>query len=255
MRGGYGGEGYDQNRWENNRGYSSYRDRDTGNYDRGYGEGRYNQGSYSQGYNYPRSTNRETYRGRDWSDYDRGQYGREQEGRYESDRGERGWWDRTSDEVASWFGDREAEQRRQMDRQRQFSGRGPKGYRRSDERIKEDVNDRLSEGYLDASEIEVAVSNSEVTLTGSVNTRQDKRRAEDIAESVSGVTHVENRLRVTQSSLDRPALGTTSATQGTNTSASLGGSTGTAGSTGNTGTSTSGTSTSAAAGGRGTSGS
>jgi hypothetical protein len=142
-----------------------------------------------------------------------------------------------------------------MDRQRQFSGRGPKGYRRSDERIKEDVNDRLSEGYLDASEIEVAVSNSEVTLTGSVNTRQDKRRAEDIAESVSGVTHVENRLRVTQSSLDRPALGTTSATQGTNTSASLGGSTGTAGSTGNTGTSTSGTSTSAAAGGRGTSGS
>ena len=251
MRGGYGGEGYDQNRWENNRGYSSYRDRDTGNYDRGYGEGRYNQGSYSQGYNYPRSTNRETYRGRDWSDYDRGQYGREQEGRYESDRGERGWWDRTSDEVASWFGDREAEQRRQMDRQRQFSGRGPKGYRRSDERIKEDVNDRLSEGYLDASEIEVAVSNSEVTLTGSVNTRQDKRRAEDIAESVSGVTHVENRLRVTQSSLDRPALGTTSARQGTNASASMGGSTGVTGSSGDIGTSTSGTSTSAAASSRG----
>ncbi|HEX5602942.1 MAG TPA: BON domain-containing protein, partial [Pyrinomonadaceae bacterium] len=66
-----------------------------------------------------------------------------------------------------------------------------------DERIKEDVNDRLSDDYyVDASDIEVAVSNTEVTLTGTVNSRADKRRAEDIADSVSGVTNVENRLRV-----------------------------------------------------------
>src|SRR4030095_11010348 len=84
-----------------------------------------------------------------------------------------------------------------MDDQRQHRGRGPKGYKRSDERIKEDVNDRLSDDYyLDASEVEVAVSNTEVTLTGTVNSREEKRRAEDIAESVSGVTNVENRLRV-----------------------------------------------------------
>jgi hypothetical protein len=44
------------------------------------------------------------------------------------------------------------------------------------------------------------VTNAEVTLTGTVNNRNDKRRAEDIAESVSGVTNVENRLRVQQSS-------------------------------------------------------
>jgi hypothetical protein len=84
-----------------------------------------------------------------------------------------------------------------MDEQRQHRGRGPKGYRRSDERIREDVNDRLTDDYyIDASDVEVMVENGEVTLTGSVRVRTDKRRAEDIAESVSGVRNVENRLRV-----------------------------------------------------------
>jgi hypothetical protein len=88
-----------------------------------------------------------------------------------------------------------------MDAQREQRGRGPKNYRRSDERIKEDVNDRLSDDYyLDASDVEVAVQNTEVTLTGTVNSRTEKRLAEDIAESVSGVTNVENRLRVKQKS-------------------------------------------------------
>jgi osmotically-inducible protein OsmY len=76
-------------------------------------------------------------------------------------------------------------------------GRGPKNYTRSDERIREDVNDRLSDdAWLDASEIEVQVTKCEVTLTGTVNSREDKRRAEDIAERVSGVKHLQNNLRV-----------------------------------------------------------
>ncbi|MFL5295297.1 MAG: BON domain-containing protein [Phenylobacterium sp.] len=76
-------------------------------------------------------------------------------------------------------------------------GRGPKNYTRSDDRIREDVNDRLSDdSWLDASEIEVQVSQCEVTLTGTVNSRDDKRRAEDIAEQISGVKHVQNNLRV-----------------------------------------------------------
>jgi BON domain len=75
--------------------------------------------------------------------------------------------------------------------------RGPKGYKRSDERIREDVNDRLSmQDDLDPSEIEVSVSNSEVTLTGSVQSRQEKFLAEEIADDVSGVTEVHNQLRV-----------------------------------------------------------
>src|SRR5262249_24206887 len=76
-------------------------------------------------------------------------------------------------------------------------GHGPKNYTRSDDRIREDVNDRLSDdSWLDASEIDVRVDNGEVTLTGTVNTREDKRRAEDLAEQVSGVKHLQNNLRV-----------------------------------------------------------
>jgi len=49
---------------------------------------------------------------------------------------------------------------------------------------------------IDATEIEVDVKGSEVTLNGTVDNRQSKRKAEDVAESVSGVTHVQNNLRV-----------------------------------------------------------
>jgi hypothetical protein len=78
-------------------------------------------------------------------------------------------------------------------------GRGPKGYRRSDERILEDVNDRLTEEpRVDASEIQVDVQGGEVTLTGTVGSREERRRAEDVAEGASGVTYVMNNLRVRQ---------------------------------------------------------
>jgi osmotically-inducible protein OsmY len=76
-------------------------------------------------------------------------------------------------------------------------GKGPKNYERSDTRIYDDINDFLSEdSFIDASDIEVRVTNGEVTLKGSVDSRADKDRAEDIAESVSGVKNVENSLRV-----------------------------------------------------------
>jgi hypothetical protein len=75
-------------------------------------------------------------------------------------------------------------------------GRGPKGYRRSDARILEDVSDRLTEDRdLDASGVEVKVADGEVTLKGTVSDRAARRRAEDIASSVSGVRHVTNDLR------------------------------------------------------------
>lgn len=115
---------------------------------------------------------------------------------------DRGIWERAGDEVRSWFGDEEAERRRQMDQRRsgQHAGRGPKGYRRSDERIREDVNERLTDDpYLDASNIEVTVDATIVTLTGTVEDRRDKRRAESLAEMVAGVTDISNQLRVTPS--------------------------------------------------------
>lgn len=76
-------------------------------------------------------------------------------------------------------------------------GKGPRGYNRSDVRIEEDVNDRLTDhAGLDASEIEVSVAGGEVTLNGFVAERRDKREAEDCAEDVYGVSHVQNNLRV-----------------------------------------------------------
>jgi osmotically-inducible protein OsmY len=78
-----------------------------------------------------------------------------------------------------------------------FVGRGPKGYQRSDARINEDVCDRLCDsGEIDATDVEVRVENGEVTLSGSVSDRSQKRRAEDLIEQVSGVREVHNNLRV-----------------------------------------------------------
>ncbi len=80
-----------------------------------------------------------------------------------------------------------------------YSGRGPRGYQRSDERIREDICERLSEhGTLDASDVDVVVTAGEVTLRGSVPSRWAKREAEDVIESVSGVRDVHNELRVSQ---------------------------------------------------------
>lgn len=77
------------------------------------------------------------------------------------------------------------------------AGRGPKGYRRSDDRIREDVNDRLTaHPDIDATEIEVRVQNGEVTLTGVVEDRRTKRMAEDAIEDVIGVDDVHNQLKV-----------------------------------------------------------
>lgn len=77
------------------------------------------------------------------------------------------------------------------------SGAGPKGYVRSDSRLLEDVCDRLSDDdQVDASDISVSVNAGEVSLRGSVLDRHSKRRAENIALNVRGVTDVQNELRV-----------------------------------------------------------
>ena len=89
------------------------------------------------------------------------------------------------------------EQKKRDDERAKHRGKGPKGFKRSDDSIREDINSRLTDdAYLDASEIEVAVENGDVTLTGTVPDKSSKRRAEDVAELVSGVSNVENRLRV-----------------------------------------------------------
>lgn len=78
-----------------------------------------------------------------------------------------------------------------------FYGVGPKGYRRSDERIREEVSDRLmTHPDVDASDIEVHVANGIITLGGTVPDRHQKRIADLIAEDIVGVDDVHNELHV-----------------------------------------------------------
>lgn len=115
------------------------------------------------------------------------------------------WQNEPSDMSTGSRGGRDSMQQRnygsQADRQTgQHAGRGPKGYRRDDARITEDINEALThDAHIDASEIEVQVSGGEVTLTGTVDNRDAKRHAEDIAERISGVSDVNNQIRVSKS--------------------------------------------------------
>lgn len=73
----------------------------------------------------------------------------------------------------------------------------PKGYQRSDERIREDLCERLAhDDRLEVQDVEVQVSAGVVTLTGAVRDRRQKYCVEDIADDIFGVREVNNRIRV-----------------------------------------------------------
>lgn len=83
------------------------------------------------------------------------------------------------------------------DRRESQFGKGPKGYKRSDERIAEDINQRLTDDHhIDASDIEVKVHDGEVSLSGTVSDRRCRREVEDLVESISGVCDVSNQLKI-----------------------------------------------------------
>lgn len=76
-------------------------------------------------------------------------------------------------------------------------GVGPQGYVRSDERVRDDVCERLTlHDAIDASNIEVGVTGGVVTLSGDVPERYMKHLAEDAVVDTVGVKDVENALRV-----------------------------------------------------------
>ena len=205
--GGYEGSRYGSN-WGESRG-SNYRpDHSRGDENERYGWGRgspdYDRGSHDSS----RGDWGRGYSGRD----DRQQYGRGgQYGSSSYDRGQlrRHFSDWTPGGASGW---RDWENRESSGTgyrsgsdwgsttgwgRESYAGRGPKGYRRSDERIREEVSDALTaDPLVDASEITVQVENGHVTLIGTVAARDQKRRAEDCAERVSGVDDVTNNLRV-----------------------------------------------------------
>jgi osmotically-inducible protein OsmY len=76
-------------------------------------------------------------------------------------------------------------------------GKGPKGYKRRDDRIHDEICEHLTHHPLiDASTMDVHVKDGEVTLTGEVTDRRMKHLAEDAVDQVSGVREIHNQLRV-----------------------------------------------------------
>jgi hypothetical protein len=93
------------------------------------------------------------------------------------------------------------------------AGKGPRGYMRADERIREDVCEMLSHhGDIDASEIDLEVRGGEVTLKGTVEDRWQKRMAEDLVERCSGVKDVRNELRISHTQTGKEGSFTTQGT-------------------------------------------
>jgi len=137
---------------------------------------------------------------------DGGRYeGRDQGGDFEDRAREAGdFFRRTGRRISNWFSDVAGESNfdrgygeDRAETYRGARGLGPKGYKRSDDRISDDAHQRLTDDlWLDATQIDLTVSGGELTLTGTVDSREAKHRAERLVEDLSGVTHVQNNLRV-----------------------------------------------------------
>jgi osmotically-inducible protein OsmY len=133
------------------------------------------------------------------------QFGQSRSGRPQDDQGQyrnrfRDW---PGSGQGSWQGDGSQEMAGSADRHQSiegpFTGRGPRGYHRSDERIREDVCDLLTRhGDIDASQMEVDVHNGVVNLRGMADSGRVRRLTEEVVEEISGVRDVRNDLRVTQ---------------------------------------------------------
>ena len=182
-----GGRWGPQTAWEQDQSAAGedYRERSHGQ--GGYNPSRYGQSSGSYGQHSGRGSYGEGYYGQS------GDYGGPQGGYtgYASQGGHGGF-----SQPGGGFGQQSYSSGRGS-----MMGKGPKGYTRSDERIREDVCDRLSYGsHSNAENVEVHVKQGEVTLTGTVDDRQAKRHIEDVAENVMGVKQVHNQLRIGSSS-------------------------------------------------------
>jgi hypothetical protein len=169
-------------------------------------------------------------RGEDWGsrasewdrgDWDRGDWDRQDRGgwqrspNYEWQGQQSDWsgpshWSTRQPPISDWdegttrgpwagqaYADNWTEPRTGAATQRHWHGRTVmKGFERTDERIREEVCQRMCEHpAIDTAEMQVTVQNGEVTLEGSVDDRFEKRLAEDLAEDVPGVRDVHNRLR------------------------------------------------------------
>ena len=110
-------------------------------------------------------------------------------------------WDDAQDEARGLEGGYTPDEMAVLDELRRKAegrtSRGPRSYTRSDERIREDICERLfGVTGADASDVTVEARRGEVTLTGTVPEPEDRHRIVRIAAAALGVTGVHDQLRV-----------------------------------------------------------
>lgn len=109
-----------------------------------------------------------------------------------SDRWDDSRADRYGERLGERFGDRASGRRA-----------GPRNFKRSDERIRDEICERLTfASGVNVRDVSVDVSNGVVTLNGTVERRAQKYDIEDIADNTFGVTEVENNIRVERQPTD-----------------------------------------------------
>jgi hypothetical protein len=229
--GSYGDSG---NRIENFSGYGNF---GQGNYGQPLYRGntyqeRSDQDRYGQGNSYGSDQGSYGQSNYSYGQPNYGQPGREYGSSGPSDYGRSGWSEPYAE--GQQYGNRdwrnEQSGYRSQGSQGMHRGKGPKGYQRSDERIKELICERLSDDpEIDASEITVNVQGGKVMLEGSVDSRRTKNAAEDIAEQF-GSQEVQNNLRVSrQSGSQYGASGKSSSESSSGSTSGSGGSNGESG--------------------------
>jgi osmotically-inducible protein OsmY len=223
-QGGYGQGRYGQGSYgQGGSGQSQYGQREQGGYGRSQygqrGQGGYGQSQYGQreqGYGQSQYGQREQgygqsqYGQREQGGYGQSQYGQREQGGYGG--GTRQQYGRQYESQSfdqpypsgfqSDFGSSQQRSRSGFGREGYgesgtHRGKGPKGYTRSDERLKEVICEKLTEDpMIDASEINIEVTGQTVKLTGSVDDRSTKYEVEELVERCGGVKDIDNQLRV-----------------------------------------------------------
>lgn len=216
----------DEDRWgQGGYGQSQYGQREQGGYGSGtsYGRGGF-RGEQERSYGEFRESGRSS--SSQWrpeeSSRDRQQYGRQYESQSFDQPYPAGF---QSDFGSSQRATRYGFGREGYSESGSHRGKGPKGYARSDDRLKEVICEKLTDDpMIDASEISIEVTGQIVKLTGTVDDRSTKYEVEELVERCGGVKDIDNQLRVrsgsSQSSQMGAQGGATSQTSGSGTTQS-----------------------------------
>lgn len=95
-----------------------------------------------------------------------------------------------------WSNITRSDLRPDLNPEKNFYGKGPRGHLKSEEAILDDVCRILYESKeVDASDIEVSIDDQCIYLKGSIRSKGMKRVAEDLVASIPGVVDVFNELK------------------------------------------------------------